>query len=292
MKVSGFTFIKDAITYDYPILEAIGSILPICDEFVVAVGASTDETLALIQSIKSDKIRIVETVWDDALREGGRVLAVETDKAFAAVASDADWAFYIQGDEVVHEKYLPIVKAAMEKHKDDEEVDGLLFHYLHFYGSYDYVGASSNWYKHEIRVVKNLKHVYSYRDAQGFRKGSNEKLNVAAIDAYVYHYGWVKAPEAMQRKQKNFNKYWHDDTWISENVEEVSAYDYEAHVREMKRFEGSHPKVMDERIGRLNWKFEHDISFKRPSLKDKMKRFARKYLGLDFSYRNYKVVRK
>src|SRR5690606_2696723 len=155
MKVTGFTFVKNALVYDYPVVEAIQSILPICDDFVVAVGKSDDDTLELIQSIDPSKIRIIETEWDESLREGGRVLAVETNKAFAEVAADADWAFYIQGDEVVHEKYLPVITDAMKRYKDDKQVDGLLFKYLHFYGSYDYVGASANWYNHEIRIIKN-----------------------------------------------------------------------------------------------------------------------------------------
>ncbi len=132
MKVTGFSFIKNAIIYDYPIIEAITSILPICDEFVVAVGESDDNTLDLIRNIDK-KIRIVETKWDESLREGGRVLAVETDKAFAAISDDTDWAFYIQGDEVVHEKYLDTIKDAMIRFKDDKIVDGLLFKYCHFY---------------------------------------------------------------------------------------------------------------------------------------------------------------
>ena len=98
MKISGFSFVKNALIYDYPIVEAIESILPLCDEFVVAVGKSDDATLALIQGIKSDKIKIVETVWDESLRQGGRVLAVETDKALSHISADSDWAFYIQGD--------------------------------------------------------------------------------------------------------------------------------------------------------------------------------------------------
>src|SRR5687768_5278014 len=110
MKVSGFTFVRNAIKYDYPIVEAIQSILPLCDEVVVAVGDSEDGTMELIKGIPSEKIRIIETIWDDTLREGGRVLAVETDKAFSAVSEDADWAFYIQGDEVLHEKYHSVVR--------------------------------------------------------------------------------------------------------------------------------------------------------------------------------------
>ena len=131
MRIVCFTLIRNAIKYDYPIVEAITSILPLCDEFVVAVGNSDDATEALIKSIPSDKIRIIHTIWDDRLREGGRVLAVETDKAFDAIG-EADWCFYIQGDEVIHEKYLPTIKAAMVKYKDEAEVEGLLFNYLHF----------------------------------------------------------------------------------------------------------------------------------------------------------------
>ena len=155
MKVSGFTIIRNAIKYDYPVVEAITSVLPLCDEFVIAVGNSSDETLDLVRQIKSPKIRIIETVWDDSLRVGGRTFALETDKAFKAIAPDSDWAFYIQADEAVHEKYYEVIREAMEKFKNDPGVDGLLFHYKHFYGSYDYVGESWRWYRREIRIVKN-----------------------------------------------------------------------------------------------------------------------------------------
>lgn len=291
MKVTGFSFVKNALIYDYPIKEAIMSILPICDDFVVAVGKSDDATLELIREIDKDKIRIIETEWDETLREGGRVLAVETDKAFAQIMDDSDWAFYIQGDEVVHEKYLDTIYMAMEEYKDMDQVDGLLFNYLHFYGSYDYVGASASWYSNEIRVIKNNRSIYSYKDAQGFRKGDNVKLRVVPIDAFVYHYGWVKEPEAMQRKQENFNKFWHQDDWIDDNVIKASEFDYGREVRELKRFEGSHPRVMNKRIKEKNWKFNYDISIKRKSIKDRSKRFLKKYLGIDTSHKNFEIVK-
>src|ERR1700752_1718481 len=142
MKVTGFTIIRNAIKYDYPVIEAITSILPICDEFVVAVGNSEDDTLQLIKTINSPKIKIIETVWDDTLRQGGQVLAIETNKAFDAISNDTDWCFYIQSDECVHEKYLDNIKQTMLKYKDDKQIDGLLFNYTHFYGSYNYVGNS------------------------------------------------------------------------------------------------------------------------------------------------------
>ena len=290
MKVCGFTFIRNAIKYDYPIVEAINSILPLCDEFVVAVGNSEDETLTLIQNIASDKIKIIETKWDDTQREGGKVLAIETDKAFKAISKEADWCFYIQGDEVVHEKYLAVIKQEMEKNKHQDHVDGLLFKYLHFYGSYDYVGDSSKWYSHEIRIIKNNPKIYSFKDAQGFRKNENEKLNVVEIDAFVYHYGWVKDPKSMQQKQLNFNKYWHDDQWIEQKVEPVAEYEYEKHVSFLKKFKDSHPKVMQERIKRINWKFDHDISISRRSLKEIFKKLLLKF-GFNVYYTNYIRIR-
>ena len=291
MKVTGFTFIRNGVKLDYPIVEAIQSILPICDDFVVAVGNSEDDTLGLIQAIDPSKIRIIETIWDDSLRENGAALAVETNKAFQAIESDCDWAFYIQGDEVIHEQYLPIIKSAMERFKDDKKVDGLLFHYRHFYGSYDYVGASNSWYKDEIRVIKNDKSIYSFKDAQGFRKGDNEKLNVIGIPAYVNHYGWVKDPRAMQQKQESFHKLWHNDEWLDKNVDNVEAFEYEKHVSELKRFTESHPKVMEERLKRVSWKFDFDISMSKRSMKDRFKDLLL-LVGINPNYVNYKLIKR
>lgn len=290
MKVTGFTFIRNAIKYDYPIEEAIRSILPLCDDFVIAVGKGEDGTLDMIKSIDPQKIRIIETEWDDSLRTGGRVLAEETNKAFRAIGDDTDWCFYIQGDEIVHEKYHAVINAGMEQWKNDKRVDGLLFRYLHFYGSYDYVGVSTKWYPYEIRIVRNNKNIYSYQDAQGFRKNDNEKLNVKPLDAYVYHYGWVKEPKAMQRKQEIFHKLWHDDEWVNKHVAKAEEFDYAAHIDAVKKFEGTHPIVMQPRIASSNWKFDYDISFNHISVKERLKQFAEQKLGMKLSYRNYRLI--
>ncbi|MBI1770160.1 MAG: glycosyltransferase family 2 protein [Bacteroidetes bacterium] len=290
MKVSGFTIIRNAIKYDYPIVESISSVLPLCDEFVVAVGNSSDNTLGLIRNINSPKIKIIETIWDDTVREGGRTFALETDKALRAVSSDSDWAFYIQADEAVHEKYHPSIREAMEKFKDDSSVDGLLFHYKHFYGSYDYVGESWRWYRREIRIVRNDPTIFSYRDAQGFRKQPNEKLKVKLIDAFIYHYGWVKDPRAMQYKQQDWNKFYHDDQWIEANIAKAEEFDY-SNVDSLALFDSTHPKTLLDRISRKNWKFNYDISKKKYSLKEKFKRFVHSITGYRVGeYKNYKIV--
>lgn len=291
MRVCGFTIIRNAVKLDYPVVEAILSILPACDEFVVAVGKSEDDTLNLVKGIGSDKIRIIETEWDDTLREGGRVLAAETDKALRAIPAGTDWCFYIQADEAMHERYVPVVRAAMEKYKDDLTVDGLLFNYEHFYGSFDFVGDSWKWYRREIRIVRHHPGIFSYRDAQGFRKKLNEKLSVKMVDAYIYHYGWVRDPRTMQRKQKEFSHFYHKDEWIRDHFAKAEAFDY-SQIDSLKAFSGSHPAVMAERIRRLNWKFDHDPSQNKIAFREKMKRLISRLAGYRVGeYRNYILLK-
>ena len=289
MRVVGFTFIKNAIKYDYPIVEAIRSILPLCDEVVVAVGKSEDDTLKLVNSIDSKKIKVIETVWDESLREGGAVLAQETNKALDVIDNDADWCFYIQGDEVLHEQYYDVVKSGMQQFKNDKRVEGLLFKYKHFYGSYDYIGDSRNWYRHEVRIIKNDKNIRSFKDAQGFRK-NGKKLNVKALEACIYHYGWVKHPQYQQLKQQNFNKLWHSDEWINQNVSAATEFDY-SQIDSLKVFEGSHPKVIQERIKNTNWTFSFDPTKRKLSLKEKFSRAVEKWTGYRIGeYKNYNLL--
>ena len=292
MKVSGFTFVRNAIKFDYPIVEAITSILPVCDEMIVAVGNSDDDTLGLIRSIDSPKIKIIETIWDDTLREGGKVLAVETNKALAAVSKDADWCFYIQGDEVVHEQYLPNIRKAMQDNLDDQEVDGLLFKYLHFYGSYQYVADAQRWYRQEIRIIRNQPNITSYRDAQGFRTITDKKLIVRWMDAYIYHYGWVKSPEIQKEKLKSSINFWandHDAASIKKHYE--NDFDY-SEIDSLTNFNGTHPKVMQARIERVNWQFDFDIREKKLSLKNRFRAWIEKLTGWRIGeYKNFKVIK-
>lgn len=292
MKVAGFTFIRNAVKNDYAIVEAITSILPICDEFVVAVGKSEDETLQLIQSINSPKIKIIETIWDDTQREGGKTFALETDKALAAVSSDIDWAFYIQGDECVHEKDLPVIRESMEKNLRDQRVDGLLFHYLHFYGSYDYVAISRRWYRREIRVVRPHMGVHSYRDAQGFRL-AGRKLKVKLIPATINHYGWVKPPMGINNKVRNFNQFYRDEQWMAENMPTHFEFDYSNSDR-LVPFEGTHPKVMEQRIAAQNWPLQIDAKAIRNkmSIRRKLLQWIEDLSGWRVAeYRNYRLIK-
>ncbi|MGB0357729.1 MAG: glycosyltransferase family 2 protein [Flavobacteriaceae bacterium] len=290
MNIVGFSFIKNAIKYDFPVVESIKSTLPLCDKFYIAVGKSEDDTLELIHSIDKDKIVVIETEWDESHREGGHVLALETNKAMQALPADTDWAIYIQGDELFHEKDYATIRAAMNNHHNNPKVEGLLFNYLHFYGSYSYVAESYVWYPREVRVLKYNPTIFSYKDAQGFRKGDNQKLKVKQIDATIYHYGHVRPPKVMQKKFQNSSKFYHDNEWIKKTFP-GDSFDYLEHVGELKRFNSEHPKLIQPRIDRLNWEFDYDVLMNNPSLKKRIKHILRKYFGIDLGYKNYILMR-
>ncbi|MFT3680287.1 MAG: glycosyltransferase family 2 protein [Ferruginibacter sp.] len=291
MKVSGFTFVKNAVKYGYPVEASIRSVLPLVDEMIVCLGDSEDETEALIKNIVSDKIKIIHSVWDKTLSKGGEVLAVETNKALDATAVDADWLFYIQADEAIHEKDHSVIKAAMLQYLNNKPVDGLLFRYNHFYGSYRYTGDGRSWYTKEIRVIRNNKQIRSYRDAQGFRWDDNRKLKVKEINAAVYHYGWVRSPRVMIKKINNFNRLYipgFEKTAEAEKLDKVEQFDY-SNVDTLSEFKGTHPAVMKSWVDKEDWGFERDTAVKKfKNAKHRLLYFLNKQFGWrPFEYRNY-----
>ncbi len=288
MRVVGFTIIRNALKYDFPIVEAIRSILPLCDEVVVAVGNSEDDTLSLIQNIDTQKVRIIQTIWDESLRVGGKVLAEETNKAFDAIDVNADWCVYIQGDEVMPEWCHQTVRRAMQENLHDNRVEGLLFEYKHFYGSYNFIGDSRRWYRREVRVVRNNKNIRSFKDAQGFRI-NGRKLQVKLIEAQIFHYGWVKPPEAQYQKRVSFVKLW-SDTESAKKLETYETFDY-SEIDSLLHYKGAHPLVMQQRIENVNWQFSFDPTQRKLSLKERLSRFVERASGRRLGeYKNYKII--
>lgn len=290
MKVSGFTICKNIVKFDYPIVEAIRSALPLVDEFVVNVGRSDDGTLDLIRSIGSEKIRIVESVWDDVRGEGGAIFAKQTNLALSHCTGE--WGLYLQADEVLHEKDLPALRATMEDLLPKTEVLGLMFQYFHFFGDY---WAVNPWgYHREIRIIRNNGAVESWGDGSSFsrtqdgvwlKSKANPAGRVMPSGGTIYHYGYVKQPKALLEKLRyqvgqHLGNRPPEELLQAFRVQGLSAeqheklWDYEEFPFEkydiMKEFRGPHPAVMADRIARfprlkrrrnrwLNWKFYQEV---------------------------------
>lgn len=246
--VSGFSIVRNAVTYGYPIAAALGSVAPLVDEVVVAVGRSEDGTLELVRALDLPNLRIIETVWDESLRTGGAILAQQTNVALAACRHP--WAFYIQADEAVHERDHGRIRAALERWRDDPAVDALRFRFLHFEGTYAYVNYVR--YRKQCRIVRNDGTVRSVGDAAGFGRADGAKLRVRRTGATIYHYGWARAPEVLRRKTLAFQRLYHDDHYVAEHYADVPA-EYLSDVDLAFRYRGTHPAAMRDLIGRTNW---------------------------------------
>ena len=241
MRVSGFTILRNALKYNYPAIESVNSILPICDEFIVNVGDSEDDTLGLIRSIKSPKVRIVQNKWDMSM--GKEVLSFQTNLALKECKGD--WAFYLQSDEVIHEDDLPKLKGCMEKYAGDLEVDALRFSWLHFYGSYYRYRIDSGWYQKQDRIIRNTGTIESVGDAYGFERKDKLPLTRRSTGCFLYHYGWVHSGEVMTQRRVNAENIGFTSLKADERKEEYSYGD----LNRFPAYFGTHPAVMKGRIG-------------------------------------------
>ncbi|RAU81724.1 glycosyltransferase family protein [Pontibacter arcticus] len=286
MKISGFTMSRNGDKLYYPVKESVCSILPLVDEFVVALGDSDedDKTRELLESIGSDKIKVYDRVWSEQSFVEGQIFAEETN--FALSKCSGNWCFYLQADEVIHEQDFGMILSACQIELDNPLVDGFLFKYHHFWGDYDHYLPFYGWYRNEIRIVRNKVGIYSYKDAQSFRKGNSEKLSVKEIDAHVYHYGWVRPPRLMQVKKKEQDSMHHGIEKIEqEHRLWANEFDFGA-LGNIPVFKGTHPKVMHECIQRLNWKNKLNFSKKADLKRPKVKHEKLKYRLISFFENN------
>lgn len=302
MKISGFTMVRNAQKLYFPIKEAIMSILPIVDEFIVAVGKGDDSTREIIQSINSDKVKIFDREWDEKLFVDGEIFRSETN--FALSQCKGDWCFYLQADEVIHEKYHEKIVEMCKKYKDEKKVEGFLLRYKHFWADYDHFVDSHGWYPKEIRIVRNNIGVYSYQDAQSFRIRDNKKLHVIEIPAYVYHYGWVRPPRLMKVKKKEQDSM-HNGKEKTEEVYKNSALIFDfGPLKDLPVFTDSHPLVMKEWMKDFHWKenlnYGKNIDknrelFGHEKLKNKLLSKIEKHIfnfNQPWGFRNYKILKR
>ena len=285
MKVSAFTFIKNGQILGYPFLQSIQSILPIVDEFVVNVGESEDNTLEMIHSLRDKKVRIIESKWNDGMRDRGYVYGQQ--KMIAQFNCTGDWVFYIEGDEVYHEKDLEQIRKTMEIHLNDSNVEALAFSFNHFYGNANTLLDSPGWYRSEARIIKNSIRSYAPDGLFWLVLDSNKKgryPKAKRIEATCFHYGWVRSEEQMNLKSSKVQKYWGGEPVIID----YSQMDQSI----IKEFKGSHPAIVKDWLPKDIGLYVVDPAYKitQKQKKHRVKMMLEKIFGIDLSKKHYKLV--
>jgi hypothetical protein len=290
MKVSGFTFLRNGQKLGYPFVASIRSILPIVDEFVIALGPCEDDTEKLVREIGDPKIRIIPTQWNEHIKPGYSVkgFVYGQQKSIALFNCTGDWAFYLEADEVVHENDLPKILAAMEQHLDDARVEALAFDYLHFYGNANTYAWSPGWYRSEVRIIRNTIPAWS-SEALFFNVVTGHKQSryprAAQAGATIYHYGWVRSQAQMNLKLQAVEHNWSDQAKTVRYEEVDPAI--------LRPFTGTHPQVIRGWLPPADGMFRANPAYRLSSREKKHLWMLRveKWLGIRFNKKHYRLVR-
>jgi hypothetical protein len=286
--LSGFTLVRNARILDFPIVPAIRSVLAVCDEVVVNVGKSDDDTRDLVASVGDPRVRILDSVWDFSKKN--EMLGTETLKAMAACRGS--WGIYIQADEVLHEDGARVLQEKTAEWDGDPRVEGLLVRYLHFYGGFDTIATNRRWYRREVRCIRLGKDIRPYQGAQGFRVGpAYRKIRARPTEAVMFHYGWARPARAIKEKLEISKTIY---PWSRERSAREQARGYLEWVPLLKPFTGTHPAAArawiaprrvdpDRKIGPRHFRLEHLRFY----ASDWIERLTGERI---FEFRNYQIV--
>jgi hypothetical protein len=286
--LSGFSIVRNAIKLDFPIVPAMRSLLEVCDEVVVNVGKSDDDTRDLVASVDDPRVRIVDSEWDFSRRN--QMLSIETLKAMRACRGR--WGIYIQADEVLHEDGARVLKERTAEWDGDERVEGLLVKYLHFYGGFDTIATSRRWYRREVRCIRLGRDIRPYQGAQGFRVGpDHRRIRARLTDATMFHYGWARPARAIREKHEASKVIY---PWSRERSAREQARGHLEWLPLLRPFSGTHPRAArawvearahdpERIIGPRRFKPEHVRFY----LSDWIERLTGKRI---FEFRNYELV--
>jgi glycosyltransferase involved in cell wall biosynthesis len=257
VKISGFTFVRNAVKLQYPVVESIQSILPIVDEFVVNIGESDDDTSGLVRRIGSPKIRIIESKWNPHVATGGYVLAQQTNVALFNCTGE--WAIYLQADEAIHEADHPRLLELMERYRGNDDIEGLLLERVTFYGDYQTMVVAHPFLRDlACRVVKPHRFVLSRGDAAGFTvhpkyKEGGRRIRAVDTGLTVFHYCDVRPPHVSASFKKEKDKLW------AGNPSTGSDDRYASFPRQfLSEYRGGHPAPMRDRIAQSGPPLEQD----------------------------------
>lgn len=288
MKVSGFTFIRNGTLLGYPYIESLRSLLPVCDEVFVAVGASEDDTLARVKAIGDPKLQVIETAWNESMQDRGYVYAQQ--KMIAHFNCRGDWAFYLEGDEVLHEKDIPHIKTVLQTHVANPKIEALVFDYHHFYGTPQTLAVSPGWYRRAPRVIRNTIRSYA-PDGLFFvimdknKKGRYPTAALAGVP--IYHYGHVRRVSDMRLKIQKISRYWGHAPPDFDGYGDIDP-------QALGSFEGSHPEIMQQWLAENTQQsliLNPDYKPTRRERRHRWMMHLERLFGWELSKKHYRLIR-
>ena len=275
----------------YPFEASIRSVLPLVDEFIIALGPSDDGTEEAVRAIGDPKLRVIPTQWNERIRSDYSVkgYVYGQQKSIALFNCTGDWAFYLEADEVVHEDDLPKIRGMMERYLEDERVEALAFDYLHFYGNANTYAWSPRWYRTEARILRNTIPAWGpeglfFIVLDAHKRGRYPRA--AHTGATIYHYGWLKTEAQFNLRRQLVAKYWTDKPPAPMSQGAIDS-------RTLRRFTGTHPRAVRDWLLPADGLFQADPNY-RPTRRDRKHRMMlrlEEWFGFRFEKKHYRLVK-
>lgn len=152
MKISGYTYVKDAVSMDYPFVESIKTHLDFCDE-VVVVDASTknDGTKEALASLKKEaggKLKVFEATLDWSAPNYGVYDGVLKQTAREKCTGEFLWQF--DSDELIHGGDRSVLESLIRQSENLTKIPVLCLPIVEYWGSHDKVRIDVNSWKWRI----------------------------------------------------------------------------------------------------------------------------------------------
>lgn len=254
---------------DYPFDAALASAMAICNEAVVVVGPSQDETMAWVLDLAADygsRIKIVqqkfrydlgwqERWWNEAVRH-----------------TAAEWLLWLDADEVIDPQYAEHLQSLMAM---PESPSLIRFPFVHFYATPDYqieftltqntrLGRRStgfrmaDWRSKHGGGAAACQMVYDGPDG----KERNAHTQVAPLlyetPFPILHYGWCRHAHALGISQEKQRAWYADGDGLENgriplaNPVQFKLVDYLASGR-VQRWDGEHPVILQRWFDEHKW---------------------------------------
>jgi hypothetical protein len=255
------------IIMDYPFAEALENALAVCDEAVIVVSDSEDDTADWVMDLQVyhgwERVAVAyqqfhyDRHWQQRWWE------------FAASLTDAEWLMYHDADEVFHEDDIPVIRSQMTR----PEIKLICFPYTHFYMTPSY---TRNFYPYHTRLGRrsagyrmqnwctdgtpNFPACQMVTGVDGLEAHNQRGDHVAYMtERPFYHYSWARHPRALALSQAK-HKAWYtaDGNGLADGrLPEVEPHDFrtefprQAMLGNLKPYDGKRPSIMEE------WEREH-----------------------------------
>jgi len=146
--------LKNVLKTGYPFVESIAASLPVCDEFLISEGYSTDGTFEVVEKISqlNKKVKVFRQEWPVTKKYS--VIAEVTNTIRAKCSYDH--IFSIQANEILHEKNIEFIRALPEI---CPQVNAFSLPFVHLVKDYRF------FEDFRLRFSKNMKNIVAIGDA-------------------------------------------------------------------------------------------------------------------------------